>query len=140
MANQFLANRHAFGTVSFPANVLASSESVLSATVPGVFIPTGAIINDIKYMPVGALTGFSAETGTMNIAVSTQVIGTADANASAALLAGSVYNHTVVAAGIGASPLISTGGPLVMQFAGGNANRSVASANFGVYVGYLASM
>jgi hypothetical protein len=141
MANEFLVNRVAFGTFSFPSNLDANTASTLSVNVDGVYIPTGAIITGIKYVPVGALTNMSAmKDGTINLKVGTQALGTADAKASLALLAGSVYNHTVVAAGIAAAPIVSTGGQLWVNFASSDSARTAVAANVGVYVGYLASI
>lgn len=138
MANQFLANRQAFGTVYL--NCTQSSNAVASFDVPGVFIPKGAIITDIKYVPSGALTGAgSLANATIQAAVGGQVIATNDAIASAALIAGSVYNHTVIGGGIGAGPILTAGGQLAMQIASSNSNRTAAKANVGVYVGYLMS-
>lgn len=141
MANEFFVNRVAYGTFAFPANLASNTASTLSANVNGVYIPSGAIITNIKYVPIGALTNMSAiKDGTINLLVGTQALGTADAKASLALLAGSVYNHTVVSAGIGAAPIVSTGGLLWVNFASSDNARSAIAANVGVYVGYLASV
>jgi hypothetical protein len=139
--NEYLINRVAFGTFSFPANAAAISETVLSAPVLGVYIPTGAIITAIKYVPIGALTAMASGSNlTINPYIGTQPLGTANAVASAALLAGSIYNQTVVSAGIGSAPIVQTGGPLSICFGTTGANRSDMSANVGVYIGYLASV
>jgi hypothetical protein len=135
-ANEFQINRGAYGTVAFPANVAGSTSVVLSATV-GPWIPTGAIITGIKYFVPG-MTGLSGmSNGTINLFVGTQALGTNAAIGSAALLAGSVYNHTVASAGIGAAAYVSTGGPLIMQFASSDGNRSGIVGTIGVYVGYM---
>jgi hypothetical protein len=140
MANEFFVNRVDYGTFSFPANVASNTASTLSMLVKGVYIPSGAIIKEIKYVPVGALTNLSGMgSGTINLAVGTQILGTNNAAATAALIAGSVYNQTVAGAGIGATPIVSTGGQLQVNFASSENVRSAISANVGVYVGYLAS-
>ena len=141
MANKYKVNRVDFGTFSMPSNIDANTASTLSAKIAGVYIPTGAIITGIKYVPVGALTNLSAiKDGTINLFVGTQALGTADAKASLALLAGSVYNQTVVAAGIAAAPIVSTGGQLYVKFASSDGARTAMAANVGVYIGYLASV
>ena len=141
MGNQFLIDRQAFGTFSYPSSayLLANTSLNLSITVPKVHIPTGAIIKDIKYVPVGAVTMAGMSAATINAAVGTQQIGAAAIAATNAFIAGSVYNHTVTSGGIGAAGLISTGGPLVMHFASSDANRSLVRGDIGVYVGYLCS-
>jgi hypothetical protein len=141
MANEYFVNRVAFGTFAFPTNLASNTASTLSANVAGVYIPSGAIITNIKYVPIGALTNLSGgSSATMNLMVGTQSLGTNNAIISLALLAGSVYNQTVVGAGIGAAPIVSTGGQLWVNFASSDGNRSALAANVGVYVGYLASV
>ena len=141
MANDFLVNRVAFGTFAYPSNLASNTNSTLSVAVSGVYIPTGAIITNIKYVPIGALTNMSGmKNGTINVGVSTQALGTSDVIGSNAWLAGSVYNHTVASAGIGAGALVSTGGQLKVSFASSDSARSAIGANIGVYVGYLASI
>ena len=133
MANEFLIERVALGTFSFPANTAANTGSTLSADA-NVYIPAGAIVNDIKYLVPGALTHMSnMGNGTINVAVGSIVLGATNLAATDALVQTSAVSQAIA----GGALYIPTGGNLQVNFAtAGSARTGIAGAG-SVYVKYL---
>lgn len=135
MANEFLIERVALGTFSFPANSAGNTGSTLSADA-NVYIPAGAIVNDIKYFVPGELTNMAnMSNGTINVAVGSIVLGTSNLAATNALVQ-TVAASQAIAGGNGAL-YIPTGGNLQVNFASSNSARTGIAGAGSVYVKYL---
>lgn len=133
MANEFLIERVALGTFSFPANASGNTGSTLSADA-NVYIPAGAIVNDIKYFVPGTLTNMAnMSAGTINVAVGTIALGTSNLAATNALVQTVAASQAIA----GGALYIPTGGNLQVNFGtAGSARTGIAGAG-SVYVKYL---
>ena len=132
--NEFDIRRVAFGQFTFPTNTSANTASTLTADC-NVYIPKGAIVTGIRYFVLGAITNISAmKNGTINLLVGAQALGTANLVASAALVATNALSQAVAT---NAGLYVSVGGPLLVNFASSDADRSAISGTGDVYVEYL---
>lgn len=132
--NEFSVNRVAFGNFTFPANTAANTASTLSAAVTGAYVPKGAIVTGIKYFPYGAITNGSAlKNATCNPSVGGQVLGTNNRVASAVFVQTVAATQAPVAAGM----YVSVGGPVIMNFASSDSDRSAVAFDADVYIEYL---
>jgi len=133
MANQFNIRRVAFGNFSLPTNNSANTASTLSASA-GVYIPKGAIVTGIYFLPGDALTNASnLKNATVNVKVGTLVLGTNNRVASQALVqtAGASINLSV-------TPIyVSAGGDVIVHFASSDADRTGVVLDADIYVEYL---
>ena len=133
MANEFLIERVALGTFSFPANASGNTGSTLSADA-NVYIPAGAIVNDIKYFVPGALTNMAnMGSGTINVAVGTLALGSTNLAATAALAQTVAVSQAIA----GGALYIPTGGNLQVNFATAGSARTGITGAGSVYVKYL---
>ena len=133
MANEFLVERVAVGTFAFPTNGTANTASTLSADA-NVYIPAGAIVNEIKYFVPGALTNMSnMKSGTINALVGTVALGTNN------VIASNVLVQTVVGsqAPAGMGVYVPTGGALWLNFASSDSARTGIAGSGTVFVKYL---
>jgi len=133
MANEFLVERVVTGNFTFPANAAGVTASTLSADA-GVYIPKGAIITDIWYLPTGALTNASnLKDATINPAVGTQVLGTNNVKASVAIVQTVVGSQAPAGSGV----LVAAGGNLAVNFASSDSARTGVAFDCNIYVKYL---
>jgi hypothetical protein len=132
--HEFNIKRVAFGNFTIPANTAANTASTLSADC-GVYIPKGAIVTGIRYFALGAITNVSAfKNATINPSVAAQVLGTNNLVASAALIATNCVSQVVVT---NAGVYVSVGGPLIVNLASSDGDRSAIAGTADIYVEYL---
>lgn len=132
--NEFLVNRTAAGVFNFPANAVGISASTIT-TNTGVKIPAGAIVTGIRYVGAAITGAVSAANLTIQALVGTQVLGTNNLVATAALV-NTVANVQALSATQGVR--VAAGGDLIIAFGTTGANRSdVSTGPCQVYVDYL---
>jgi hypothetical protein len=134
MANEYNIRRVAFGNITMPTNNSANTASTLSVG-SGVYVPAGAIVTGIKFLPGGAITnGSNFKNATVNAYVGTVVMGTNDRKASEAILQTAAKSLSPVAAdGI----LVPATGELIIHFASSDSARTGIAFDTDVYVEYL---
>lgn len=132
--NENNIKRIAFGNATYPANTSANTGSLFTVQT-GAHIPTGAIVQSIKWHVGGTVTNGSAmKNATVNVYAGDMAIGTNNVVASVVHLADSVFSHAVVAASGG---LVTAGGALGVVFASSDSDRSAIAYDVDVYVEYL---
>lgn len=135
MANEFLNNRVAAATFSVPAMVAGSTASTLSANVPGLYIPDGAIVTRVGFV-LGAQTEIaSMKDATMNLSVSNVALLSNNVKASVVMTVGVAATGTL---GLAPGVYVPTGGPVVMHLASSDASRSGISVLGTMHIGYIA--
>jgi hypothetical protein len=131
MANEFFAERVAVGSFSIPNAV---TDATMSTPVEGVFIPKGAIVNQIYFYTPAALTNMSnMKNGTINPTVGGQVIGTNDRMASAVILQTALGSQAVAGNGV----YVTAGGQLGVLFASSDSARTGLTGAGSIYVKYM---
>jgi hypothetical protein len=134
MANEFNVRRVAVGNFSMPTNTAANTASTLSVGA-GVYIPAGAIVTGIKFLPAGALSNAANfKSATVNLYVGTLVIGTDDRVASAAIVQTAVGSLAPKAAD---GVYVPAGGEVIIHFASSDSARTGIAFDSDVYVEYL---
>ena len=132
--NEMNIKRVAFGNVTYPANTAANTGSLFTVNT-GAHIPTGAIIQAIKWHVGGTVTNGSAmKNATVTPYAGDMAIGTNNVVASVVHLANSVFSHAVIAASGG---LVTAGGELSAVFASSDSDRSAVAYDVDLYVEYL---
>jgi hypothetical protein len=133
MANQFNVRRVAFGNFSLPTNNSANTASTLSADA-GVYIPKGAIVTGIYFLPGDAITnGANLKNATVNVNVGSLVLGTNDRVASQALV-----QTAGASIALSVSPIyVSVGGNVIVHFASSDNARTGIVLDADIYVEYL---
>jgi hypothetical protein len=133
--NEFLTKRVAFGKFTYPALPTASSTLTLNAVDTGIFLPKGAIVTAINCFSYGAPT----QAGTLG-----NIVGSFVAGAQQIATNNRVVSAMFVQTAIGSVALASTagvyvsvGGPLQIQMASTNTDRSGVLLDGDVYVEYL---
>lgn len=132
-ANLFNIRRVAFGNFSLPTNNSDNTASTLSANA-GVYVPKGAIVTGIYFLPGDALTNMSNfKNATCNVKVGSLTLGTNDRVASQALV-----QTAGASIALSVTPIyVSVGGDVIVHFASSDNARTGIVLNADVYVEYL---